>query len=228
MALSQEGYHILVASRSLEELQKLQKELPSTSLCLPLDLSNPAQITEFVGRIHQTPIASEGLGALINNAGIISRQSFDGMPQETWTSEMQTNLLGPVQLTRELKPLLLRSQNASVINISSTLGLRPIEQTSSYSASKAAINSWTQSLALEWSPEIRVNAICPGLVDTPIHGFHSEKANSQIKMQMHQMLPMKRMGVPQDIAEVTKFLVSENASWITGALWTVDGGISLR
>jgi NAD(P)-dependent dehydrogenase (short-subunit alcohol dehydrogenase family) len=98
--------------------------------------------------------------------------------------------------------------------------------TSAYSASKAAMNSLTQTLALELAPQgVRVNSVCPGIVDTPIHSFHF--SGEKEKLGLGKLQPLGRIGQPEDIAHAVWSLVGPGSEWITGSILTVDGGISL-
>jgi NAD(P)-dependent dehydrogenase (short-subunit alcohol dehydrogenase family) len=122
------------------------------------------------------------------------------------------------------------TQSSWIINISSTAALKPIPYYSAYGASKAALNYWSQCLALELAPWVRVNTISPGVVDTPIHGFHhlppAEK--EKVLIEWANKHPMGRVGTVQDIVEACLFLSSHQTSpWITGSDLRVDGGISL-
>ena len=120
--------------------------------------------------------------------------------------------------------------NNSIVNVSSTLGLKPTADTSAYSASKAAMNNWTQSLALALgSKKIRANCVCPGLVDTPIHSFHSLSIPEKEKtlQKLSPMQPLGRVGKSEEIAQSIYFLASEESAWTTGAILSVDGGINI-
>jgi NAD(P)-dependent dehydrogenase (short-subunit alcohol dehydrogenase family) len=110
-----------------------------------------------------------------------------------------------------------------VVNVSSTLAEKPIPGMAAYNASKAALNQLTRSLALEWAPAIRVNAIMPGVVDTPIHadrGLTEDQVHS-----MDRFHPLQRIGTPSDVASLILFLLSDASSWITGAVIPIDGGM---
>jgi NAD(P)-dependent dehydrogenase (short-subunit alcohol dehydrogenase family) len=144
--------------------------------------------------------------------------------------QFQVNLFGPIQWTQMVMPLLEKSGHGSIVNVSSTLGLRAGATSGAYSAAKAAMNSWTQSLAIEYGPKkVRVNAICPGIVDTPIHSFHSlpDQDKEKSLQAMAKLQPLGRIGRPEEIAEAIYFLASEQSAWTTGAVLSVDGGINL-
>lgn len=224
---SEKGWHAVLLGRNEKKLQDAQKSLKNTSSILVADLSN---VGDFVSLSQQAQAQKLSLTALINNAGIYQPSRFEDESAESWIKHFETNLFGAVRLTHLFWSQLMANKG-SVVNVSSTLGLRPIENTGAYSASKAAMNNWTQTLALEAGRQgVRVNAICPGLVDTPIHSFHqsSQKEHQALRDRLDRMQPLQRMGQPREIAEAVYFAAcNETASWMTGALLPVDGGISL-
>ncbi len=173
-------------------------------------------------------IGDKELLGLINNAGVFDRVAFAETSDQIWERQFQNNLMSAVRLTRALYPELKTAAPSSVLNISSSLGVRPIADTSAYSALKAAMVNWSKTLALEWAKDkIRVNCLCPGLVDTPIHGFHGGDDSSPERTMAHSVHPLGRMGKVADIADAAAFLLSEKSGWTTGSVMVVDGGISL-
>lgn len=223
---SENGYFVYLVGRNLEKLKTTATQLPNKNSCLQCDIRHLNEVQKLTDQLSQE-LGSQGLDTLINNAGIFDRRSFYESEDAFWEKHFQANFMGSVRMTRELIPILQHSPRANIVNISSTLGLKPVIDTSVYSSMKAAMLSWTQCLALELAPKIRVNAICPGLVDTPIHSFHNEDDTSELRRQVHQMQPMQRMGQSYEVAEAVFFLASEFSSWTTGSLLTVDGGIHL-
>ena len=132
---------------------------------------------------------------------------------------------------QNIYPLMKPGLGHSIVNVSSTLGLRPIENVSAYCATKAAMISWTETMALELGAQnIRVNCVAPGLVDTPIHPFHSQapEKKQQSLEKLAPMQPLGRVGTAEEIARSIYFLASEDSAWTTGATLSVDGGINLK
>ena len=219
--LSREGWRIVLSGRNET---RLRETAGGNDIIVTGDLNSPSTIKKLVQTVQET---RSPLQLLVNNAGIVHRTGFIETSDESWMEQMDTNFMSAVRLTRALLRF-FADRETSIINVSSTLGIRPIQDHSAYSASKAAMNNWTQSLALELAPRIRVNAVCPGLVDTPIQPFHGEKDSSSSRQSAHALQPLGRMGRPEDIAEMVAYLASDKAAWITGSIFTVDGGISLR
>jgi NAD(P)-dependent dehydrogenase (short-subunit alcohol dehydrogenase family) len=220
-----EGWGVIAVGRNPAPLKELALENPSNVLDIVCDLTKTADIDNLYSRLKENISFGGKIKALVNNAGIFSRSSFLETEDKTWESMFQTNLLGSVRLTRSLYPLI--KQNAgSITNISSTLGLRPLSMTCAYSAMKAAMISWTETLAVEAAVDsVRVNCVCPGIVDTPIHAFHTQPDTE--KTNLHKLQPLGRMGRPQDIAHAVWSLTGPGSEWITGSILKVDGGIEL-
>lgn len=220
------NWHTVLVGRTEAKLRKTQEQLGTDCTVMTCDQSNRDSITQLARSLQDQDIA---ISALINNAAIYLPSSFAEADDDNWLQQINTNLLGPVRLTKALWSNLVQNK-AVITNVSSTLGLRPIENTGAYSATKAALNSWTQTLALEAAPlGMRVNSICPGLVDTPIHGFHKNEdpQMQELSQKLQGLQPLGRMGQPMDIAEAVYFATSEKANWQTGSLISVDGGVGL-
>jgi len=169
------------------------------------------------------------LDALVHNAGIFRPDSLATQTDASWDTQLDTNLAAPLRLTRALLPLLQKGRDASVVMVSSNLGLRPIPNALSYSISKAALNFAVTCLAPELGPlGVRVNTVCPGVIDTPIHDrFGSAPERTEYFSRLASATPVPRTGEPADVAHVVCFLASAAASYITGATLVVDGGLGL-
>lgn len=165
-----------------------------------------------------------GLDGLVNNAGVAPMARLDDTTVEVWDEAFAINVRGPFLMCRELGVLLKKDGSGAVVNMSSSLAVKAIPGMAAYNAAKAALNQMTRSLALEWAPAVRVNAIMPAVVDTPIHALRGIKPE-QVQA-MGKLHPMGRVGEPSDVASMILFLLSESASWITGAIIPVDGGMT--
>lgn len=224
------GWSVIAVGRSESKLQKVKDLDPQQVLAIACDLTQLNQVKSLVQKLEHHKLISQ-IRALVNNAGIYQKANFLESSDEVWTEQLNTNLLGSVRLTRELLQVATIQQTSmSIVNISSTLGLRPVPGTAAYSASKAAMVSWTKTLALEVANQnIRVNCICPGIVDTPIHEFHENSAleAKALKQTLQKAQPIGRIGRPDDVAYGAYYLCSDEASWVTGSVLNIDGGISL-
>lgn len=215
---AENGYFVFLLARNKDKLAEVAENCRSGASLLGCDLADTALINKAIKHLYERPDVD--LEIVINNAGIYEPQDHTSS-LETWKRQFQVNLFGAVELTQGLLPLLKKRGGGSIVNISSTLGLKPSGGVAAYCASKAAMNSWTQSLAIELAKDkIRVNAVCPGIVDTPIHG------GKDLSNWGH-LQPLGRVGSSREIAESIYFLGSEKSAWTTGALLSVDGGINL-
>ena len=159
---------------------------------------------------------------LINNAGITSDQLFLRMKDSDWDNVINTNLNGVFNLSKVFIKNMVKNRNGRIINISSISGLMGNPGQVNYSSSKAALNGFTKSLAKELgSRNITVNSVAPGFIETDMTSFLDETA----KKNVIKTIPLKRLGKPEDVAELVLFLASEEASYITGQTISIDGGL---
>ncbi|MCS6838243.1 MAG: SDR family oxidoreductase [Bdellovibrionaceae bacterium] len=226
---------VIALSRNTNLLEQLTFELSAQTPIwhFMLDLADPRSIEHGISQIkallQSHPYLQ--LKGIINNAGIYFHNNPYDQRQDLWLKHMQINFLGHVQLTEALIKTLKAFAPSFIINISSTLAFQVKPGTGAYAASKAAMNQWTRVLALELAPQIRVNAIAPGIVDTPIHQPTLNNQNdgaNDMKKEWGKLHPMKRIGNPEDIAQACSFLADhQRSNWITGIIMEVDGGIHL-
>ncbi len=231
---SSEGYAVLLLGRDLKKLQMVQKLCFKKQKKKPLievlafnliDLAAHAKSLQKILEEQLPPVK-----ILVNNAGIFKRENFATGSLKTWQEQFQINLFSAVELTQLVWPQLKKNQG-SIVNIASTLGLKPTSGTGAYSASKAAMINWTLNLAQEGGAEgIRANCICPGIVDTPIQSFHSlnKIEKNKVTEQIKKLQLLQQIGQPQHIAEAAYFLGSDLSNWTTGAILNVDGGIQIK
>lgn len=202
------GYLVHAISRTVDKITKHKNILPHR-----VDLLSKEEISKFTAQI-------KNVDGIIHAAGIVIRKPFLDINTAEMLCEFQTHVFSTVQLNQELYPLLKESSEASIVYVSSNLALKPIANTSIYSAAKAAQAALVKALAIEWAP-IRVNGIYLGITDTPIHQFKSEEE----KLATHRLHPLGRMATAEEVAKEIYHLY--HSKWTTGAMNLFDGGISL-
>jgi len=170
-----------------------------------------------------------GLDGVINCAGVADRTGLEGLTPEEWERVLATNLTAPYRVCRAALPLLRRNERSSIVNVSSGSGLLPPGPgAAAYVASKGGLIAFTRALAAELGPGIRANVVCPGATDTPMtapiqHGEDQERAKAFLSQYV-----MKRAADPSEPAEAIAFLISDEASFITGIVLAADGGRSFH
>lgn len=217
------GFRVIAHGRCPTKLEDLTQKFKSSNLLtVQFDLMNIEEMELAVS-------ALEPIHILINNAGVYDRKPWLEHTPEDYDFIFQTNVRAAYFLCKcVIRNLLHHGNEGLILNNSSTLGNKPAPQTSLYAASKAALNSLTQSLAMEFAPQIRAIGVLPGVVDTPIHSKKvTEKELELFYSSISNMHPMGRIGTSQELARLFLTLASKDLSWMTGSLITMDGGISL-
>ena len=160
---------------------------------------------------------------IVNNAGIIRDKALALMSSDDWHEVINTNLNGTFNLARAAIIQLIKQKSGVIINISSVSGMMGLPRQTNYSASKAAIIGFTKSLAKEVAPyNVRVNAVAPGFIETDMLDDLNEEYINQVKKQV----PLARFGRPEEIAKAVRFLASDDAAYVTGHTFVIDGGLS--
>lgn len=225
--LSADGYHVIANDLDQEAL----KSLPATPL--PFDVSDSAQSEHYIKKainIHGS------LQALVNCAGICHTESIADITPENWQKVFKVNVEGAFFLARAAAESMKPQGQGSIVNIASISGFIPKLEQIAYGASKAALVSFTRSLALVYGPhQIRVNAIAPGVIDTPLTQTIAEQRSKIRGIEPAETLrpaleatPLKRIGTSQEVANAVAFLLSDQASYITGQTLNVCGGQLMR
>ena len=226
------GANLILVGRELEKLKKAKSELemyPVEIQFISVDLSDTKQIFSLSEEI--TKYFSK-IDILVNNAGIGKFIPFSQTDETLLDLHLNLNVKTPYLLTQKLLPQLIESKG-NVINISSYFAHRMLvgRTTTAYSLTKGAINSFTKSLAFEIGNQgVRVNAIAPGSISTPQFDRNLASLSAEKQDAFHKMVkniyPLGKIGSVEDISKMATFLASDNASWITGAVFAVDGGLT--
>jgi 3-oxoacyl-[acyl-carrier protein] reductase len=193
-----------------------------TILALQADVTNPEEAQRCVDAMDKA--WGSTVNILVNNAGIIRDDLFVRLEPEAWNAVLATNLGGTYNFSRAVAYTMMKQRKGRIINISSIAAEHTNPGQTNYAASKGAINAFTRALAVELASRgVTVNAIAPGFIETDMSEAVRNKAGDLIK----KMIPMRRLGQPSDIAKAAVFLASDDASYLTGQVLTVDGGLSL-
>lgn len=218
--LARMGAEVILVARSTEQLNataQLINDMGAKSHCLPADLTTPEQLNEVCEMANQ-----KNISILVNNAGITRDTLLMRMKDEQWDEVMNLNLRTVFQLTRAVTKTMMKARYGRIINITSVIGIRGNAGQSNYAASKAGLIGFTRSIARELGARsITVNAVAPGYISTEM----TEDLPDKVKDEILGQIPLKRMGKPEDIAQMVSFLAHPKNDYITGQVFNVDGGM---
>ena len=220
--LSERGASLLLCDVNLEKAGETAREIEAGGgrcRACRADVTRPADADALLQE------AVQHLGAvdiLVNNAGITRDNVLLRMKEDQWDQVMAVNLKGTFNCTKAAVKVMLRQKKGTVINIASITGLMGNPGQANYSASKAGVIGFTKAIAREYAERgITVNAVAPGFIETAMTDAIPEKEREALISQ----IPLKRLGTPRDVAEVVCFLASDEASYITGQVIGVNGGL---
>ena len=215
--LAQRGWHVLVNDVDGDAARRVARAV--NGFALPGDIRDDPQ-----GLATQAVAVTGSLDALVNNAGIIRRSHLADTSVADMDLVYEVNIKAMVRLSQAVLPLLEKSAG-SIVNISSIAAQNPQTGGGFYSMSKAGVSAFTRLAAAEWGPRgVRVNAVAPGLIRTAM--AEAVYAVPELHEQRRMMMPLRRIGAPQDIGTVVAFLLSADAAYVTGQIIEVDGGFS--
>jgi len=207
--LAAEGNQVWAFSRSIEEADSR-----SGIICRHFDVLKDESLPEI----------EEAIDGLVYCPGSIQLKPFERIALDAFRADLEINYLGAVKVLQQAMPLLKKSNSASVVLFSTIAVQNGLPFHSSISGAKGAVEGLSRSLAAEYAPKIRFNAIAPSLTDTPLaQALLSNDRKREANAERH---PLKRVGQPEDLAEMALFLLSEKSSWISGQVLKVDGGMS--
>ena len=223
--LSENGATVIITAKDQERLDKAVEKIPNSS-GIAADIRKSSEVKNVVSKIVEK---FGKLDILVNNAGMFPKiKQLHEIDEDEWNEVLDVNLTGQFRFTKEAIPHLQKT-SGSIINISSDAGIKAYQgfNADAYSASKAALILLTKCWALEYSRDkIRVNCICPGVVDTDMtKPFLKTQKDKDFMDNEH---PIGRIGQPDEIGKAVLYFASNDASWTTGAILTVDGGESIK
>jgi dihydroanticapsin dehydrogenase len=223
--LSENGATVVITAKNPKRLEKSTLEI-SNAIGIAADIRNRNDVKNVV---NKTIEKFGRLDILVNNAGIFPKiRQLHEIDEDDWNEVIDVNLTGQFRFTKEAIPYLQKTSGC-IINISSDAGLKAYQgfNADAYSASKSALILLTKCWALEYATnKIRVNCICPGVVDTDMtKPFLKTQEDKEFMNSEH---PIGRIGQPEEVAKAVMYFATDDASWITGAILTVDGGESIK
>lgn len=224
VALAHEGAKVTLVGRREDRLKEVAREIGDSALVLAADISKKLEIDRV---IEQTVGRFGGLNVLLNNAGVLHVGTVEQITEEQWDETFNINVRGLWLLSRAVLPHMRKAGGGSIINIASVLGINGARNRASYAPSKGAVVLLTKCMAIDHGQEnIRVNAICPAFVETDLTAAIIKKAPDPeaVRRERIGVHPIGRLGKPEDIAGLAVYLASDESSWVTGAMFPVDGG----
>ena len=211
----EEGAQVVVIDRDAEALEQIKQQVAGLSDVIQADVSDPDAVERTFNEIEQL---WGGLDILINNAGISLRHPFLEITPQEWRQVIKVNLNGVFYVAQAAAKLM---EEGVIANMGSTNGILGYPYYADYNASKAGVIELTRSMALELGPKVRVNAVCPGFILTPMQ---EAEYTSEMRRTFESKVPLGRLGKPEEVAALFAFLASEEASYITGQYFVIDGG----
>jgi 3-oxoacyl-[acyl-carrier protein] reductase len=219
--LGRRGYFVAVNYRSDEAAAAETVAAIGQARALRADVGEPAQVTAMFKELDALgPIA-----ALVCNAGITRDTLLGASTDDDFAAVTRVNLMGTVACCREASRRMMARRAGSIVLVSSVAAQRPGRGQSNYAATKGAVEALTRALAVELAPRsIRVNAVAPGIIDTAM----TAELQAIAPEELSRRILMKRLGKPEEVAKVVGLLCSDDASYVTGQVWNVDGGFKLE
>jgi len=220
--LAEAGADVVVADLDLPKAQETAKEIAERGAkALPIKV-NVASFDEAKQAVDSVMAQWGRLDILVNNAGITRDALLLRMKEEDWNLVLDVNLNGTFHCTKAVLPLMTKRREGKIVNIASIVGVIGNAGQANYAASKAAVIGFTKTVAREYASRgINVNAVAPGFIETAM----TQGLSSEVRENLYKQIPMGRLGTPLDVAHAVRFLVSEAATYITGQVIHVNGGM---
>ncbi|UCD23671.1 MAG: SDR family oxidoreductase [Gemmatimonadota bacterium] len=216
---AEEGARVVILDRDVEQLERVRAEQSGLAGTVLADVSDPGSVERAFQELD-TLLA--GLDVLINNAGIsIRHSSFVEVDPEEWQRVIDINLTGVFLVAQQAAKRMLAGAGGVILNMGSTNALTGYRHYFDYNASKAGVVELTRSMALELAPSIRVNAVCPGYVLTPMQ---EAEYTPELMAELNAKIPLGRHAKTEEVAALFAFLASDEAAYLTGQCYVIDGG----
>jgi len=223
--LSADGWRVAIADNDADALAEARGAGGET-LALACDVSEEASVASAVGKVAA---AFGRLDALVNNAGITGASSgpLEALTLAEWNRRIGTNLTGVFLMAKHCAPR-LRAARGAIVNVASTRALQSEPNTEAYSASKGGVVALTHALAMSLGPEVRVNCISPGWIDVRAWRKRARRDATPLSAADHAQHPAGRVGKPEDVAGLIAWLLSDEAGFVTGQNYVIDGGMTRK
>lgn len=212
-----EGARVAVLDRDPQAGERIAKELPAISAILRADVTVPAEVHRA---FEEAITRMGGVDVVINNAGISIRHHFVDITPEEWNRVLNVNLTGIFHVAQTAARHMLTRDGGVILNTASTNGIMGYPFYADYNASKAGVIELTRSMALELAPKIRVNAVAPGYVLTPMQ---RAEYSDEMLAEVNRKIPLGRHAKPEEVAALFAFLSSDDAAFLSGHVYTIDG-----
>jgi NAD(P)-dependent dehydrogenase (short-subunit alcohol dehydrogenase family) len=214
----EEGSRVAILDRDENLCHRIRQELPGIIGTFLADVANRGQVEQAFGNII---VALDGLDVVINNAGISIRRKFLDITPEDWSKVLAVNLSGVFYVAQTAARYMMERSGGVILNMASTNGIVGHPYYADYNATKAGVIELTRSMALELAPKVRVNAVAPGYVLTPMQ--RAEYSDEMLEA-VNQKIPLGRHAQPEEVAALFAFLASDDAAYLTGQVYVIDGG----
>ena len=214
----EEGARVVVLDRDSAGCRRIAQEMPDLTGTIVADVADADAVARAFNELDDLMNA---LDVLINNAGISIRNPFLDVTPRQWLEVIDVNLNGVFYVAQQAARRMLEGEGGTIINMGSTNGLMGYPYYAAYNASKAGVIELTRSMALELAPKVRVNAICPGYILTPMQ---RAEYTPEMLRACESKVPLGRLGTPEEVAALFAFLASDDANFITGQYFVIDGG----